>query len=401
METKNGSVDNQSPLDLDDFSLAKGGPFFRLLVRLGLMRPDFSVPWRRAIFLALFTWLPLLILSALQGVALGGSLKPPFLFDFVASVRFLIALPLLIVAEVVIDSRSKAAVKHLIGSGLVKEKDFPSFKSAVEELSKWRDSLWAEAVLAGIVILISSFVRLEISGTVSTWQVVMTSSAQTRTLAGWYFVIISIPIFQFLLLRWLWRFLIWSRFLWHISRLDLELIPTHPDMAGGLGFLASAQAKYGTIVLAGSSIISASIAGDIIFGRASFEQYKMMIIGYVVLIVIFFLCPLVFFTPKLTQAKRRGLLEYGALANEYTRSFDRKWIKREAPEGEVILGSSDIQSLADLGNSFAIVKKMRAFPFDRNSIIPLAASAIIPMLPLTLFVFPLEEIVMKILKLLF
>ncbi len=365
------------------------------------MKPDFAFPHRRAIFLTLFTWLPLFILSAFQGVAFGSSVKVPFLFDFVVSVRFLIALPILIVAEVVIDSRTNSAVKHLIGSGLVKERDFPPFKSALQELSKWRESLLAEGVLAGIVILTSSLHRLEISGTFSTWHMVMTSSGPTRTLAGWWFVIISIPIFQFLLLRWFWRFFIWSLFLWRISRLDLELISTHPDMAAGLGFLANAQAKYGTIVFAGSSIISASIAADIIFEGASFEQYKMMIIGYVVLVVIVFLCPLVFFTPKLMQTKRRGLLEYGILANEYTRSFDRKWIKGEAPEGEVILGSSDVQSLADLGNSFAIVKKMRTFPFDRNSIIPLAASAIIPMLPLSLFIFPLEEIVMKILGLLF
>lgn len=126
----------------------------------------------------------------------------------------------------------------------------------------------------------------------------------------------------------------------------------------------------------------------------------MIIIGYVVLIVTVFLCPLVFFTPKLIQAKRRGLLEYGTLANEYTRSFDRKWIKGEPPEGEAILGSADLQSLADLGNSFDIVKKMRVFPFGRSSIISLAAFGVIPMSPLLLTVFPLEELVMKILKLL-
>jgi hypothetical protein len=96
--------------------------------------------------------------------------------------------------------------------------------------------------------------------------------------------------------------------------------------------------------------------------------------------------------------KRKGLLEYGALATGYTQSFDKKWVRGNAPEDEALLGSSDIQSLADLGNSFEIIRKMRLVPFGLMTIRSLAVATVIPFLPLLLTVIPAEEIVMKIIR---
>jgi hypothetical protein len=388
---------NQPSLNLDDFSLAKGGPFFKLLVRMHLMNPDLAPAHRRSVVLALFTWLPLLILSAFQGLALGGSVRIPFLFDFPISVRLLLGLPLLILAENVIDVRAQMVVKHFIQSGLVRKNDHSAFESSIQQVSRMRNSLLAEGVIAGLVIFSAAFLRLEFSGTSSTWQFLVSPSGATRTLAGWWHVSVSIPLVQFLLVRWLWRYLIWCWFLWRISRLDLHLVPTHPDMAGGLGFLGLAQAKYAIIIFALSSLLSSQMGQEILFGEASLANYKATIFVFVVLILIILLGPLLVFSPKLFDAKRKGLLEYGALANEYTQSFERKWIRREAPEGEALIGSADIQSLADLGNSFEIVRKMRPAPFDlATTILPTVAAAAIPFLPLTLTVFPLEELIKKI-----
>jgi hypothetical protein len=136
--------------------------------------------------------------------------------------------------------------------------------------------------------------------------------------------------------------------------MDLRLVPTHPDLAAGLGFLSPAQAKYGIIVFALSSVIAARIGEEILYGGASLVDYKLIVGGYVVMMLIILLAPLLVLSPKLLMTKRRGLLEYSALANEYTQSFDRKWIRKENPEGELLLGSADIQSLADLGNSFEL-----------------------------------------------
>jgi len=390
-------MSDRASLNLDEFSLAKGGPFFKLLVRMRLMDPDLAPTHRRAVVLALFTWLPLLILSAIQGLALGDSVRIPFLFDFPISTRLLLSLPLLILAENVIDERTKVVVKHFIQSGLVRKNDHSAFESSVRQVLTMRNSLLAEGIIAGLVIFSAAFLRLEFSGTSSTWQFLVSSSGATRMLAGWWHLLVSIPVFQFILYRWLWRYLIWCWFLWRTSRLDLHLVPTHPDMVGGLGFLGLAQAKYAIIIFALSSLLSSQMGQEILFGGASLANYRVTILGFVALILIVFLGPLLVFSLKLFDTRRKGLLEYGALANEYTQSFERKWIRREAPEGEALIGSADIQSLADLANSFEVVRKMRPAPLDlMTTILPMVAAAVIPFLPLALTVFPFEEIIKKI-----
>lgn len=394
-------MDKSLSLNLDDFSLTKGGPFFKLMVRSGLMKPEFARPARRATFLAVFTWLPLLILSLVQGLAFDGPVELPFLWDFAVHVRFLICVPLLIIAEVLLDARTRAVVKHFVDSKLVQVKDYPAFESVVRQAGRLRDSLLAEAIIVGVVIVGVIFLRIEYSGSASTWQVLVSEDGRIRTLAGWWYLFLAIPFFQFLVSRWVWRFLIWSHFLRSLSKMDLRLIPIHPDLAAGLGFLSPAQAKYGIIVFAVSSVIAAKIGEEILYGGASLLDYKIIIGGYVVMMLIVLLAPLLVFTPKLLMVKRRGLLEYSALGNEYTEAFDRKWIRKEVPEGEPLLGSSDIQSLADLGNSFQFVRNMRAFPIDRNSILPIVVATVLPMLPLVLTVYPFDELVLKIIGFLF
>ena len=394
-------MDTVLSLNLEDFSITKGGPFFKLMVGSGLIKPDFARPARRASFLALFIWLPLFIFALIQGLAFSGRVELPFLWDFTVHIRFLICVPLLIIAEVVLDGRTRAVVTHFANSGLVQQKDFPEFVAVLRQVLRLRDSLLAEAIIVGVVFVGVIFLRIEYLGSASTWQVLVSEAGRQRTLAGWWYLIVAIPFFQFLLARWLWRFLIWAHFLRSLSKMELRLVPTHPDSAAGLGFLSAAQAKYGIIVFAVSAVIAAKIGAEIIYGGASLLDYKFIIGGYVVMMLAVLLAPLLVFTPKLLLVKRRGLLEYSALANEYTDAFDRKWIRKENPEGEPLLGSGDIQSLADLGNSFQFVRGMRGFPIDRNGIIPIVVAIALPMLPLVLTVYPFDELVMKIVGLLF
>jgi hypothetical protein len=325
----------------------------------------------------------------------------PFLRDFAVHVRFLVCVPLLIVAEVALVGRTKAALKHFVRSGLIQEKDYPAFESVIARALRLRDSPLAEALILGVVVLSVALFRIEYSGWISSWQVLVSDAGRVRTLAGWWYLLIAIPLFQFLLARWLWRFLIWSHFLWSVSKMDLQLIPSHPDSAAGLGFLRSAQAKYGVVVFAVSSILAARIGEEILYGGASLLDQKFVIGGYIAMVVIILLAPLLVFTPKLFALKRKGLLEYGVLAGEYTQAFHRKWIRREAPEGESLLGSADIQSLADLGNSFGVVRNMRPLLIDRNTLLPIIAATALPMLPLLLTEYSFDALVLRIFELLF
>ena len=379
----------------------EGGPFFKLMVRSGLIKPDFAHPTRRATFLALFIWVPMFILSAIQGLAFAGAVKLPFLWDFAVHVRFLIAVPLLIVAEVVLDFRTRAVVRHFVVSRLVQEEEYGVFAAAVRQALKLRDSLLAEALIVALVVISVIHLRVEYTGSASTWQLLVAGAERTRTPAGWWYLVVGIPIFQFLLARWLWRFFIWSHFLRSVSKINLRLVPTHPDLAAGLGFLSPTQALYGVVVFALSSVIAAKIGEEILYGGASLMDFKFIIAGYVVMMLILLLAPLLVFAPRLFLEKRRGLLEYSTLANEYTEAFHRKWIKKEVPEGEALLGSADIQSLADLGNSFECVRNMRSFPIDLQGVIPLFVATALPMLPLVLTVYPFDELVLKIIGFLF
>ena len=391
-------IGKNSSIDIADFSLIYGGSLNRLLIRTGLIKPDSPQIVRKVVFAVIITWVPLLILSVIQGIAYGSQVKVPFFYDIAVHVRFLLALPLLIIAGGVIDPRTKAMGMQFINSNLIREEEIKGFESAVNGVTRLRNSAIVEFILLGFVILVavSGTLRIELTSNISTWQALI--SDNKYTLAGWWNHYVSKPVIQFLLLRWLWRFIIWSRFLWNMSRLNLQLIPTHPDMSGGLGFLGVGQEKFGIIAFALSAVLSAAIADQILFEEAQVKSFQTTIAGYMVLTLAFFLSPLFVFSPKLVMVKRKGLLEYGALATGYTQSFDKKWVRGNAPEDEVLLGSSDIQSLADLGNSFEIIRKMRLVPFGLMTIRSLTVATVVPFLPLVLTIIPAEEIVVKIIK---
>jgi hypothetical protein len=292
-------------------------------------------------------------------------------------------------------------IRHFIESGLVEDKDTPKYESIVRQVMKMVNFVPVEGVIVVLVNVNTLFMRLEFSEVSSTWQFLSSPSGMTRTPAGWWYLVVSLPVFQFLLWRWFYRYLIWCWYLWRTSRLDLRLVATHPDRVGGLAFLGVLQIKFCPIIFALASLLSAYVGQEVVFGGAPLQQFTTMILGNVVLILVIFLGPYLVFSLQLFESFRRGFLAYSSLANDYTQSFDRKWIKGEAPQGEPLLGSSDIQSLADLSNSFGIVRDMRWVPFDlKLTIIPIVACTVVPFLPLALTVFPVEEIIKKIVSIL-
>jgi hypothetical protein len=384
----------------DNFSLTRGGPLYRLHLRLGAAEEEWTVV--RALLAALLTWLPLLLLSAAQGLAYGKHLRIPFVQDFAVNARFLIALPLLIFSEVWIDHRLRDAVKHFLKSGLVKEAELPSFEAVIERVTKLRDR-----VLPEIVMLIAAYLpSLSVHNpeilmrNISSWHLARSLSGETLSYAGWWFGLISAPVFRLLLFRWLWRMYLWASFLWRVSKLNLVLIPTHPDLAAGIGFLSDAQRRFGLIAFACGAVVAGQVGNAVAYEGASVAGLKYVIISYCVIATLVLVTPLLLLIPTLHPVKKRGLLEYGALAACYTQTFDAKWVHGRPPEGETLLGSSDIQSLADLGNSFAIVRGMRVAPIDKSTLIVLAVAAVLPMAPVLILGTPADQLIQTVLKLL-
>ena len=221
------------------------------------------------------------------------------------------------------------------------------------------------------------------------------------TVPGIWFSWVSNPILQFLLLRWFYRLVIWARFLWQVSRIKLDLIPTHPDRNGGLGFLAGSAHAYSPLLASFSAMVAGLVASRIFFQGASLADFKLEIISLVAFGMVLVLGPLTVFAPQILATKRRGKREYGALAATYTREFDRRWIRRANHEGESLLGTSDIQSLADLDNSYSIIQEMKAVPFNRDLLLQLVCATLAPFAPLVLTMIPLEELLDRIIKTVF
>jgi len=386
-----------------EFSLVLGGPLYQLFRRTRLTGDALELLRRRIFVLTLLAWAPLLALSVAEGHFMGGSVKLTFLHDVELHVRLLLALPLLILAELVVNQRMRPMVGQFLDRGLIPDAARPQFDSAIASAMRMRNSIAAEVLLIALVYVVGvGFVwRTQVALDVASWYGVGAEGALQPSMAGWWLGLVSLPLFQFLLLRWYYRLVIWTRFLWQVSRIELTFVPTHPDRCGGLGFLALIGHAFSPLLVAQGALLAGMMSSRIFYAGATLPEFKLELIGLVAVMVFAILGPLLVFGPQLEAAKRAGLREYGTLAQRYVREFDQKWLRGGAPADEPLVGSADIQSLADLGNSFEIVKGMRFVPFTLQTVLQLAVATLLPVLPLTLTMISLEELLGRLLKMVF
>ena len=391
---------NPEPSSSPDFSLVAGGPTHRIQEKLGLVRPGWIPVLNRAALSTLVTWFVLLGLSAAQGLAIGTGVRIPFLYDFAGYARFLIAIPLLILAEGPIEREIDAAAAHFGRSGLISEVDRPTYEVALDHANSMRDSTLAEVVLLVLAGVSAILARREFPFDFSTWRSFVSPSGHTRTLAGWWYLVVGVGLFQFLVWRWLWRLFIWYRFLRRMAKLELRLIPTHPDRAGGLRFVGDAQRLFSIIVSAFSLTMDGVLGDEIVYAGVPLASFKFGIAGYVLLVPAIFLLPLTTFAAQMRRDKRKSLLDYSAFAVVHNRLFDQKWVQGDNPKGDGPLGAPDISSLADLGGASEVLYRMKPIPFGPADVLVFGLAALIPLIPLGLAVFPAKEILDLIVKVL-
>jgi hypothetical protein len=381
----------------DDFSLVVGGPLYQLLLKTKLARHPLDLVHRRMLVITLIAWLPLLVLSVIDGNLLGG-VRVPFLFDIEAHARFLIAMPILIMAELLVHQRLATIIPQFRELDLVPTQSMPMFEAAIVSARRLRNSVPAEIAILVIVFIVIPWVRpFTLAQQTATWYASDKGGHIVFTWAGLWFNHISAPMFLFLLLRWYFRTLVWWRFLWEVSRLPLDLRPAHPDLAGGLDFLGASVICFAPLLFAQGTLSSGGIASRILFAGHQLTEFSAEIVMLVIFLVAMIAFPLTFFTPRLIATRFEGMRAYGALGSRYVREFERKWI--ESPSaGERLVGSTDIRSLADLGNSFNIVREMKPIPLDMRMVYRLALSTAAPFFPLLLTVLPLNELIDHLLK---
>jgi hypothetical protein len=383
-----------------DFSLVLGGPLYQLMRRAHLSGDVLELVGRRVIILSLFAWLPLLALSVAEGLAWGDSVKVPFLLDVDVHARFLLALPLFIVAELVVHQRMRLVVGQFVKRGLVPDEARGKFDAAIASAMRLRNSVVAEVLLIAFVYGVGVLVIWRSHGAIEvpTWYGSTLAGKLQPTLGGWWFGCVSLPLVQFILIRWYFRLFIWTRFLWHVAQIELRLVPTHPDRAGGLGFLSTISHAFAPLLARQGVLLAGVMANKIFHAGAKLPDFKLELIAMLMMMLFFVLGPLLVFAPRLARTKRTGLSEYGALAQRYVREFDQKWLRGGAPPDEPLVGSGDVQSLADLSNSFEVVKGMKPVPFGKDTVLQLAVISLAPVAPLVLTMIPLGELLDRFLQ---
>ena len=266
-----------------------------------------------------------------------------------------------------------------------------------------RNSVPAELLLIAFVAVVGvRFTwRTHAALGVASWAGVAAGGRWQPSLAGWWLGCVSVPLFQFLVLRWYLRLFIWARFLWQVSRIELKLVPTHPDYCGGLGFLAPVSQMFAPLLLAQGALLAGMMADRIFYAGARLPEFRLELVELVAVMIVAVLGPLLVFAPKLAAVKRAGLREYGALGQRYVCEFDQKWLRGGAPADEPLIGSGDIQSLADLVSSFDVVKRMRLAPFTLPTVLHLAAVTLLPVAPLLLTMFSPNDLLERSLKVVF
>ena len=380
-----------------DFSLIRGDPLFRLQRRIGLIPPDGLGLLRRAAFWSMLGWLPVVLWAVYTHRALPGIADEPLLAHFGIHARLLVAVPLLILAEGPAHALAAKLLRHLVESGVVRADGMAAFRAVLATAAKMRDSTLPWIVIVGIVVAFATTSELVHHAHEIDWAG-ETSAPERVGFGGLWYLYVGRPVFLVLALGWLWRLVLLTVLLWRVARLDLALVPTHPDRAGGIGFLEWLPVAFAPVVLAISIVVASRLAHDAVYHELALQSMRAQMIVFVVVFVVLFLLPLLVFGGPLKRAKRRALLDYGSLVGRHGRLVRQRWIEGRPLDDDAVLNAPELGPVADTAALFDSVQAMRTVPLGKASLVPLAAAAIVPMLAVLALQVPVKDMLLTLLK---
>jgi hypothetical protein len=359
-----------------------GGP---PLARFRYGRQAISARTLRLMIVAMAVgWLPPLLLVGVRSIVAGDGSLHSFLTDYGMLARSLIAVPLLILAQAVAAPRLDAIVCYLRDAGLVRGADAVRFGEIVKSTCRLRDSLVAEIlIVAAAVALSASFWTVPVS--LPQWHRV----GSLPSAASWWHEFVSLPILLLLLLGWFWRLTLWTRFLFKVSRLDLLLIPSHPDGAAGLKFLGLSLEALALPAFALGSIVAGPIANQVFHHGAPIMSFRAPVLTFAGLMLALLAGPLLLFTGKLLAAMRQGMLDYGAMARDMGFQLESRWLRQ--PMTKEALDVPHFSAATDLYSIVANVYTMKIVPLSLRNLVLLGVGILLPFAPIELFaVSPIE-----------
>jgi len=379
-----------------EVSLVRGGPFYRAQEAARLIQSDRWNLGRRVIFAIAIGWLPLVLITLLFNPrAVVGLLT-----DYPINARVLVAVPVLLAGQVIMETAFRTILRHIRHAALLTPSDTGRLDETLARLIRLRDS-----VIPELVIVVAAYAH--VAQLVQThlvfgrpWMLAGTGAEAHLSPAGWYYALISQLLYQVLVGISFWKWLLWWIFLFRLSRLDLQLMPTHPDQHGGIGFLGLSPMAIAPTFFAASAAIGATWRAEILRGGGavhlmSFKVDAIVLLGIVLILA---LGPLLFFVPKLTSLRRRGIFEYGTLAQLESTAFHNRWILHRAGREEEFPASPEASTLTDYGSSYQNIEHLQPFPYDRGALVALILAVAIPMLPVALAEIPFAEVLKGLLN---
>jgi len=379
----------------DSFSPIDNEPPLRWQRKLGLAPANGLGVMRRAMLLAALAWFVPVIWAALNHRLWEGAAGESLLQHFGIHARFLLAVVLLVIAEATVHKGLMRIVRQFTESGVIGAAARAPFERVLRDMRRLRDTTLPWALLLGLVLA---------------WTIADTPEAHTDALSwaldgngqigfgGWWVVYVSRPIFVALLLAWLWRLLLVVILFARIGRLDLALVPTHPDRAGGLDFVQALPGAFAPVSLALSAVISAQWAHDIVYHEVTLQALKLPAIAFVVISAFLCLLPLLMLAPALLAAKRRARLAYAALVGEHGHMVHQRWIQREPVADPTLLEAAEIGPVADTAAIYHAVVAMRPAPIGMRAMLAIVLPIALPMLVAAALQIPLKDIILKLLK---
>lgn len=379
---------------LPDFGFELGGPAYRLMQWIGLIQGDGPSVGRRSVAFIVVGFVPLLVLSLWSGTAIGPTPRASLLLDFATYARLFVVVPGIFLAEAVVGPRLRAAGRRFIEGGIVRPESRDDFDEAVERARRRREAWLPELLMLTIALIGGWFLSLEFLAGIGMSEPTWRRGPDGVLPAGLWYHFVPIPLIQFFTFRWVWRWIIWSLFLRDISRLRLNLMVTHTDMAAGIGFLGLAHVSMAIFPFGLSCILAAELSFRVAFEGLTFAGLQALLpilVAYILFAEVLIFGPLLIFAPVLAEARRSGLRTYGVLVQRHNQLFHDKWIMGEG--SETPLGNPDMSSLVDLGSSFAVIREMNIVPVSLRQMMQVVVVTCLPGLPLLFLALPVMDVI--------
>jgi hypothetical protein len=385
---------------ISEFLLAHGGPFYTLQQQLGLLHENAFRAGLRAVLFVSIAWGTPLLLCVAAGHAYGPQSSNPYLLDLGAWSRFFIATGLFLLTEKKVESQLRSYLRQFVRTPLLAPGAFEPAATAVSRALKRRDAKIAEFICLLIAVLLSLLMYLRLmSHETSTWAIQLAAAGNRLTLAGWWVLLVSNPIFYFLGLRWLWRLWLWGLLLRELAGLGLRLVATHPDGHGGLAFLGTYPNAFTLFVFAISCVLGAAVANELMERTLTPTVYGLIMAGWLVVILVFFAIPLLTFNKPLGKLKQQTLLALSARATQHHRAAERALLGRNitAADDAATVSSGDIP---DPDKAYLAAKKLSPMLISRATLLPLAAASLLPLVAAGTTQLPLKDILTVVKRLL-